>query len=566
MTSLSFSRAASDVVPQITLTTSTKYANHEKTIAASNVIERGKKVLRGNIKSPGSKFNPSKLSDSKQSKDKIEACQSQLRKKDSELIRLQRKVNGLQTSVTDKEKVIKNLERKFPQMITELKKSLSHERKVNVDLKEAVKKLKKVIEEKKCIEDKLKLKDDKLKESKRESTRLLKEVNCKERENNEFRKRIKALEVTIPDLMSEVKTYDEDLLKYRERIALLEQTLACRSEEGRSNKDKISELTIQVSEQSADIEMKLSELMYLKASNSELHHELVEQQEVLERTKQETQQYLKTVNQFKDSFFASSVKSDRRRNSLDCLDKATEDFLDRVSIMSKEKDMSYRVKLSIRKSRGAGSSKASKESDGSHFQQESDFLQPSNVNNNNSSLASFQSIKHSSRNSGISGSENIFKMSNYSIPGQLDISSIQNIDQQKYLKFMNGTRESFCDEVFQDVSADIHRESDKIKLSEVSAPDSSIVSSLRSEESRSHDVSSDTCLRLEELDSKVQSLWQKLSVKDQSLIHCRSNEKQLANSLKKLNDDVKTFAKDTERFQKQVHVAKKLFDTPSSKQ
>ena len=98
---------------------------------------KGKKVLRAMIRSP---VNKKSTLDRNRNKDKIEAFEANLKKKESEILSLNRKVNNLQKTVSEKERTIKGLELKFPKMISDLKQGLKEEKKMNVELKEVLKK------------------------------------------------------------------------------------------------------------------------------------------------------------------------------------------------------------------------------------------------------------------------------------------------------------------------------------------------------------------------------------------------------------------------------------------
>ena len=70
-----------------------------------------RKVLRGKIKSPVNQIQRSIVERNLRSKETYEV---QLKKKESEILSLNRKVNNLQKTVMEKERTIKSLELKFP--------------------------------------------------------------------------------------------------------------------------------------------------------------------------------------------------------------------------------------------------------------------------------------------------------------------------------------------------------------------------------------------------------------------------------------------------------------------
>merc|ERR1719500_2761760 len=124
-------------------------------------------------------------------------CDNKLKKKDSEIVNLNRKLNAIQKVVNEKEKIIKNLEYKFPKMLSELKKGLTEERKVNIGLKESLRKNKQVSVSKQT-EDQLKVKDEKLREAGILKKKLMDDLKAKDLELEEFRQRLETLEKKIP--------------------------------------------------------------------------------------------------------------------------------------------------------------------------------------------------------------------------------------------------------------------------------------------------------------------------------------------------------------------------------
>ena len=96
----------------------------EKLVEEKELGKTAKKVMRGKIKSPVSRIQKSIIERNLKSKDRIESYESQMRKKESEILSLTRKINTLQKTVNEKDKTIKGLEKKFPKMISDLKQGL----------------------------------------------------------------------------------------------------------------------------------------------------------------------------------------------------------------------------------------------------------------------------------------------------------------------------------------------------------------------------------------------------------------------------------------------------------
>ena len=460
--------------------------------------EKTKKILRGKIKSPASKINKSAAERNIRNKDRIESYESQLKKKESEILSLTRKINLLQKTVGEKEKTIKGLELKFPKMIAELKHGLLEEKKTNVELKDVLKKCRQTAGNKKHIEEKLRLKDEKLKQVKLSNKRTLEELQSKEFELEEFRKRIRSLEGKIPNLVDEIErkeeeisrqdleisSRDEDLARCEETVEFLEQRLEVQAEEQKNQEKLIDDLKRRLNECADQIDARENEIQDLRASNVELYSELQEQYEALEKTDQETQNYLQIIEGIREKIDTAPVSLDKIHSSIEYLDKATDAFLDKVSSVSKRNgNRSYRVKLTVRKGSLAGVG------DGGQDQSRLDsfLINPSSFNNNSARL-SFSQVKHSSRNSGRFSQENIFRLSQSRHSSLLNPSRSSLDEPRRNLKFTANATTDSLDDVFLDGTQ----------------RGSLVESSLGTETTRSDiDVSSDTCTRLEVLDDQV---------------------------------------------------------------
>ena len=380
------------ITPKIMIT---KCSRLEKLVEEKDPV-KNKKVLRSNVRSPGLKFGVRcKEHGCKTLNNKIAELDSQLRKKNSENLNLNRKFNSIQKTVNDKEKVIKNLESKFPKMLSDLKKGLNDERKANVELKETIKRNKQLFGDKKHTEDMLKLKDEKLKDVMAVKKTLIEDLNKKDLELNEFRQRLSRLETKIPDLLSQVQAKDAQLLKCKETIDFQEQRLVFQSEENNYQVELIEEMKEQIIELSNDILVKENEIIDLKADNNELHTELVEQYQNLERTDQETKKYLELIDNIRGNIESAPLDVKSVHDSIGCLDKATEDYLDKVSTVSRDRNLSLNLKLTLRKTRGGSPV------DQSYGNVESFLLNPVILNNNNTtSLSLSNSLRNSSRSLG----------------------------------------------------------------------------------------------------------------------------------------------------------------------
>jgi len=532
------------ITPKIMITKCSKLER----LVENKELGKSRKVLRSKVKSPVlSKLGKTVSKDVKDVggkvvKGKLIEYENQLKKKDSEILNLNRKLNTVQKVVNEKDKVIKNLELKFPKMLSDLRKGLTDERKANVELKETLRKNKHLSGVNKLTEDQLKVKDDKLRELSLAKKKLIEELKAKDLELCEFRQRLDTLEKNLPDLLSQVESKEEELAKCKETVEFLEQRLVFQSEENNNKDEEIVSLENQLQEYSDEILDKDNEIIDLRADNYELRTELMEQYQKLEKTDLETKNYLAIIDNIRDKIETGPADVKVLHDSIDCLDKATEDFLDKVSAVSKESNMSFNLKLTVRKSRVGGSfTDQSSENLGRYL------LHPASAafDNNNSTRLSFNNLRHSSsRNSAKFSPKN---------------SSLISSRYSKYDPGNSclGTSRGFIpnssfDDVFDGCISD----------KEVSNAESSIVTTDASRDDV--DVSSDTCMRLEELDNKVRSLWTKLSTRDESFEEFKSDRKQeFSNSVSKLKEDLSDSIQHHNKFLAQVNVAKKLFSSPT---
>ena len=327
-----------------------------------------------------------------------------MKKKESEILSLTRKINLLQKTVSEREKTIKGLEVKFPKMIAELKHGLLEEKRTNVELNDVLKKCRQANGNKQRLEEKVKMKDEKLREIKLSKKKLSEELQCKDSELRDFRSRIRSLEEKIPELVEEVErkedelrqqaaeaaSRDEDLARCEETVEFLEQRLEAQSEEQKNQEKLIDDLKRRLNECGDEVDARESEIQDLRAINVKLYNELQDQYEALEKTDQETQNYLQIIEGIREKI--GSAPAERLHDSIEYLDKATDEFLEKVSSVSKKRNISFGVKLTVRKSSVLSGQDQ-------HERLDSFLVNPSSFNNN-STRFSFNNIKHSSRNSG----------------------------------------------------------------------------------------------------------------------------------------------------------------------
>eukprot|EP00092_Neocalanus_flemingeri_P028126 GFUD01030546.1.p1 GENE.GFUD01030546.1~~GFUD01030546.1.p1 ORF type:complete len:675 (-),score=159.15 GFUD01030546.1:69-2093(-) len=544
------------ITPKIMIT---KCSKLEK-LVEERELGKSKKVLRSKVKSPanskvgkiGTKDVKETGGKSKTATLKLEDCVNQLKRKDSEILNLNRKINTIQKVVGEKEKVIKSLELKFPKMLADLKKGLNDEKKTNVELRETLRRNKQLTGDKKQSEHQLRMKDEKLKDIVAVKKKLAEELKVKDLELSDFRQRLATLEKNLPELLSQVENKEEEIGKLKETIEFLEQRLTSQSEDNNNQFEEIENLKTQLKEFSDEILDKENEIIDLRADNYELRSEVLEQYQNLEKTDLETKNYMKVIDDIRERIESGPMDVVGLHDSIDYLDKATEDFLDKVGAVSKERNMSFNLKLTVRKTTVGGSfTEQSSEDLGRCI-----WNPPSFENNNSTRISFYDSLRHSSRNSTNFSPKNLSHVSSRNSADFESGNSVRNRATGNVHNDSNtiGTMENSFDEVFD-------------KYSNEAAGTSTAESSIASDASRDDvDVSSDTYLRLEELDNKVKSMWSKLSNREESFEEFKSDKK-FSNSVSKLTEDLSESIQQHNKFLTQVNVAKKLFSspTPSSK-
>jgi len=156
---------------------------------------------------------------------RMEELVQQGKKKDAEILSLTRKLNATQKTLTEKEKLVKDLETKIPGMLADLKKNLEADevkKRMNRDLKESVKRNKSLTDTKKQVEEQLKSKEEKyqsLLAVKKKSDALLKE---KQKELKSQDQNILTMERTILDLEKKLSLAIVDVEREKERRGNIE--------------------------------------------------------------------------------------------------------------------------------------------------------------------------------------------------------------------------------------------------------------------------------------------------------------------------------------------------------
>jgi len=465
-----------------------------------------KKVPRSKVRSPvNQKFKTVpgrevKSSYKEVSRAQLQELEIQLRKKISECINLTRKNNNLQKTVTEKDQIIRDLEIKFPKMLSELKRGMGQDnskKKVNLELKETLKRNRQLSGAQKQTEDQLKIKEDKLKQALEARDVALDKLKVKEKESKEFLHRLSLLEKSVPELVLKLDEKESDLRRSIETVSNLEQRLKILTEDNLLKVRSIDQISNQLVDLNNNILEKEVEIVSLRQSVMEL--ETIQKSEALKikRLQLEKIHLQKLVEQ-------SNKPADQRCivNEGVNFDEATEDFLDKVSAVSKDQNVTVNLKLLVKKSR------------------------VSNI------------LDQSTRNS---SSRNTLK-------------TLTNEDKNIVNSRLDESIDEYPDEVF-DNSIDFD---ENMSVEDNDDPVDIIEDSNMSE--NAYDVSAGTMARAEELDSKVREMWTRLSCRDQTFDQLENDQcMKFTNSVSRLETDLNESILHHNRFMGQVSVAKKLF-------
>ena len=336
------------LTPKITITKSSRQV---KVAKVSPKIPNT--VLRSKVKSPVNQ-RPSSTKDLKNSskdnsKSKLDDLESQLKKKNSEMLSLSRKVNTLQKTIGEKDKVIRDLEIKFPKMLAEIKKGFSEDenkKKVSKELKETIKRNRQLSGAQRQTEDQLKVKDEKLKYVIKARDKAFEDLKLKEKESKDFLERLVSLEKKFTELVLKLTDKESDLIKSKETIENLEQRLKIITEDNFLKIRSIDQISDQLVDLNNNVLQKDVEIVELKQLNCEFQNTFEEEVNKSRRLEHEIKHHLKIIDQIR------GIKEPPNNvNEGVNFDEATEDFLDKVSAVSRDQNVTVNLKLTVKKSR-----------------------------------------------------------------------------------------------------------------------------------------------------------------------------------------------------------------------
>jgi len=266
---------------------------------------------------------------------RMEELVQQVKKKDAEILTLSRKLNSTQKSLAEKEKLVRDLETKIPGMLADLKKNLEADevkKRMNRDLKESAKRNKSLSGTMKQVEEQLKVKEEKyqnLLAAKRNSDAILKE---KQKELKSFAQRGLNFERTIMDLERKLSQALMDVEREKEKRVSLETRCSHLLDDLEERERFIERLRTDVFHANNVAASRETEFEELKKQNLEMQR-LVQNQEQMLMKKQE-----------QDLHHYQPQKDKRNGGNLNSV---TDDFLDRVSAVSREQNISVNLKMVV---------------------------------------------------------------------------------------------------------------------------------------------------------------------------------------------------------------------------
>jgi len=285
---------------------------------------------------------------------------------------------------------------------------------------------------------------------------------------------------------------DCELKRCKENIDILEQRLKILTDDNFLKIRSIDQISDQLVDLNNNILEKEAEIVDLKQLVFELQNARRDESIKFKRLEQEKSHLLMLVQQFRGVGEPANVVNEGVN-----FDEATEDFLDKVSAVSKEQNVTVNLKLTVKKSRV------------------SNILDQSTAQFRRNSLKTLTA-------------ENSFDV---------------------------GVDESYEEypEVF-DNQVDLPED---MSIEDIEDATSIIEDSNISEEG--YDVSAGTMARAEELDLKVRDLWTRLSTRDGTFEELRNDRIKFTSSVSRLENDLNESILQHNRFLDQVSVAKKLF-------
>ena len=318
-----------DLTPKITIS---NCSNEERECKGAQ-----KTVQRKKIKSPVCKKFSRKL----ESKSKTEEYESQLRKKNSEILSLTRKVNALQEALNEKNKLVRDLEMKFPKMLSELSRGLGKDPeklKVSLELKETIKRNRQLSGNQKRNEDLLKIKEDKIKQLEKGRDKAVEELRLKEKESRDFKARLVSVEQKFSLLAGKLEAKDSELRRTKEMLEDVQYRYRVINEENFSKILEAEKMSSQICALRENNEEKNCEMEKLKLKINEMMISLNE----------ETSRAYSLEMQLRE-LVGIAEKTDLTQSDSD-MSEVTKELLAKIARAAKEKNVTLNVQLTVNQS------------------------------------------------------------------------------------------------------------------------------------------------------------------------------------------------------------------------
>ena len=180
---------------------------------------------------------------------KADDFEKQLKKKHQEVLALNRKINKLEESLSEKNKIIKDLEIKFPKMLSEMSRGMGKDPdklKVSIELKETIKRNRQLSGSHERNEKLLKVKDDKIKFATIERDKALDELKIKEREVRELKASFLVLEQKIPHFVAKLEERETEIRKVVSENCDLKYKLKVMNEENIAKMIELEKLSSEI--------------------------------------------------------------------------------------------------------------------------------------------------------------------------------------------------------------------------------------------------------------------------------------------------------------------------------
>lgn len=265
---------------------------------------------------------------------KADDFEKQLKKKHQEVLALNRKINKLEESLSEKNKIIKDLEIKFPKMLSEMSRGLGKDPdklKVNIELKETIKRNRQLSGSHERNEKLLKVKDDKIKFATIERDKALDELKIKEREVRELKASFLVLEQKIPHFVAKLDDRETEIRKIASENCDVKYKLKVMNEENIAKMIELEKLSSEI----IDLQIQIDE------------NEL-EREEISTKLQLEASKVINLKDEVKNLKQELAVK--RFRSSLPTL---TEDNVHEVTNNEEEEDEVFE-KMNIDEYQGGG--------------------------------------------------------------------------------------------------------------------------------------------------------------------------------------------------------------------